>query len=374
MIMKKQQKIKSLVSVIIPTHNRKERFKPTENFKLIFNNTKKILIIGNYGDGNLGDEAILDVIIRELNHLEIKNIDVVSRNPKKVGELHNNSVKGISVIRFLKDFFFYDTITIGCGTIFSDHSGPFIYLAQLFIIIGKIFGKKIVFLNIGYASSTPIILKLLTSVSLRISDFMSVRDRKTLENIRKLGIKKHITISHDLTFKLAYKYKSTKIDFIYNKENIDKDKLKIGIALRGNLNKKIKIEIAKLIDWLTTEVNAEVIFFSFNLGFITTKSTDKRLGYEIKSLLKSKKGLNFLDYYPYRTVLTLIKKLNLLIGMPFHSLVFAYMMKTPVIGVSSEEKCHVFLGEIGEKCVDPSHLSFEKLKEEVIKKLNIRKI
>jgi len=369
------KKDEPIFPVVISTYNRKERFEPTENFKLIFNNTKKVLIIGNYGDGNLGDVAILDVIIRELNRVGIKNIDVVSRNPQKVEELHNNSVRGISVIRFLKDFFFYDTITIGGGTIFSVHSGPFIYLAQLFIIIGKIFGKKIVFLNIGYTSSTPIILKLLMSVSLRRSDFISVRDRKTLENIRKLGIKKYITVSHDLTFKLIDKYKSTKIDFICNKENIDKDKLKIGIALRGNFNKKIKIEIAKLIDWLTTKFNAEVIYFSFNPGFITiTKGTDKRLGYEIKSLLKSKKGFKIFDYYPYRTVLTLIKKLNLLIGMPFHSLVFAYMMKTPVIGVSSEEKCHVFLGEIGEKCVDPSHLSFEKLKEKVIKKLNIRKI
>lgn len=368
------KKDEPIFPVVISTYNRKKRFEPTENFKLIFNNTKKVLIIGNYGDGNLGDEAILDVIIRELNRVGIKNIDVVSRNPQKVEELHKDSVRGISVIRFLKDFSFYYTITIGGGTIFSDHSGPFIYLAQLLIIIGKMFGKKIVFLNIGYASSTPIILKLLTSVSLRISDFISVRDRKTLENIRKLGIKKHITVSHDLTFKLIDKYKSTKIDFIYNKENIDKDKLKIGIALRGNVNKKIKIEITKLIYWLTTEVNAEVIYFSFNPGFLTTKGTDKRLGYEIKSLLKSKNGFKLLDYYPYKTVFTLIKKLNLFIGMPFHSLVFAYIMKTPVIGVSSEEKCHVFLGEIGEKCVDPSHLSFDKLKEEVIKKLNIRKI
>lgn len=54
----------------------------------------RVIIIGNYGGGNVGDEAILMATIDELRADGVKygNIVVPSRNPEKLYELHGNIV------------------------------------------------------------------------------------------------------------------------------------------------------------------------------------------------------------------------------------------------------------------------------------------
>lgn len=356
------------------------KFRPTENFRDIFNSSKKVLVIGNYGDGNLGDEAILDVIISQLYAIRIKNITVVSRNPKKLKKLHNNNIKCISPPDLIKNFFCYDTIVIGGGTIFTDHPSLLIYILTLASLFWSIFRKKVIFLNIGYSNSTPRILKFMTIMPINLAKYVSVRDRKSLENLRKLGIKKPIELSHDLTFKLASTmrydgYKSI-ISLLYKKENIDKNKLKIGIALRYSKDKKVNINvkksIAKLIDHITSKIDAEVLFLTFCPGFVSSPS-DKQFGLEIKKMIKHKDRFKILNYYSYPIILALIKDLDLLIGMRFHSLIFAYMAGTPFIGISNEEKCKIFLEEVGEKYLNPLTLSFEDLEKEAIKKIYSQK-
>ncbi|MBI5872458.1 hypothetical protein HZB88_05265, partial [archaeon] len=74
---------------------------------------KKLLVIGGYGIGNIGDEAMLSVIADRFSNYKIT---ALTYSIKETEIIHN--LQGISMGGALLTFPFYDKILIGGGTIF----------------------------------------------------------------------------------------------------------------------------------------------------------------------------------------------------------------------------------------------------------------
>ena len=327
-------------------------------------------MIGNYGDGNLGDEAILDIILREFTKLGIEVV-VATRNPGALP--HGSQIRGVSIVACLRQLHFVDAIVFG-GGLFSKFSGPLVYLSQPLAILAKICHKKMVFLNIGYSSSTPFVLKLLSIPSMTMSDFISVRDSTSLANLRRLGIRREVTMSCDLTLKLCEDdFSVSNMNSLLQKEGIARSGLLVGISLTkvhsNKVNQRIRRELCRLIDWLATEKSAQVIFLTFCPVSSGKGYSDKRLGSDIQSGLENERRLKIIQYYPYRTMLALFKRLDLVIGMRLHSLIFGYLTGRPIVGIAYEEKCRSFLEAVGEEGIDASRVTFEWLREQVQRRL-----
>lgn len=334
------------------------KFIPLFNLK-----PKNVMIIGNYGDGNIGDEAMLKVIVNDLLSLGIKNISVPSRTPQKLKEIHPSIIKAISIKSFIKELFFTDLVIIGSGSLFAINSSFFIYLISFIPLIAKILNKKIMYYAIGFSSFTNKKVKLVSKISFSFSDIISVRDKISLDNIKKLGIKKKIYIVEDPAFRLKSDYKTA--DTILLKEKINKNKFLMGISLNNTVNKKLNIKIieefTKIIDWLIENFNAEIVFFTFDPAF-SHDNPDNKIALDIKSKLKNNSEFKIISYYSSpEAILGLIGKMNFFIGMRYHSIMFSHMQKIPFLGIIYEEKNETLLKEIRGRGVNLQDIKFEKI-------------
>lgn len=337
---------------------------------------KKVMIIGNYGCGNVGDEAMLQMIIKDLHKIKIKEIVVPSRNPKMLGKLHPKIIKPLSLKSTIKEFFSTDLIILGSGTLFSKNSSFFAYFISLLPIIGKIFKKKSVFYSIGFSSTTSHFIKLAIKISMNFADKISVRDLSSLRNLKKIGLKKEIFLFEDPTINLKLITKN--VAPILQKEKIHKNKFLIGMSLNyvvnQKINEKIENEFPKIIDWLAKQFNSEIIFFTFDPAF-THPRPDYKLAMKIKSQLKHPKNFKILDYYPSpNLVLNLMKKMDFFIAMRYHSILFAHKINIPFMGIIYEEKNKAFLKSIGKKGIPLFKLNFKNVAKEISKTLKNKKV
>ena len=83
---------------------------------------KRILLAGYYGFGNLGDEAILEMAIKQI--LEItdrKNITVLSGNKEVTNKKYNvNTIDRYNVFSIINQLMKSDALVFGGGSLLQD--------------------------------------------------------------------------------------------------------------------------------------------------------------------------------------------------------------------------------------------------------------
>ena len=131
---------------------------------------RKALVYGGYGIGNIGDEAVLAGLLRALSY---DDITVFSSNPHETATLHHVHAEKTN----LKDFLLSTDLIIGGGELFQDGMAWKFSLATL---LAKFLAKKVKVVGIGVDVNHSI-EKLLTSLSLKFADEVSVRDKSNAE-------------------------------------------------------------------------------------------------------------------------------------------------------------------------------------------------
>lgn len=307
----------------------------------------KLIIIGWFGSGNIGDEALLlsqiQGFTKFIPHFEC---DVVSFNPaitkkvltdiagvKNIYRLGNKQqvfkTQLVSIYRAMRRA---DKVVIGGGGMVQDVYNwyTFCYFA-FFALLGKMLNKPVMLYGVG---AGPILRKFVKQI-IRLTgnqvDLITVRDPESKQAMIRAGIKQEkIIVTADPAFYLTPK--------IIPDLKLSQEKIKIGICVREvaqwkPLDKKL---LAKLFDDLAVKYNAQIIFFAF--GFYTNKwfkkqtsePTDTQTAHQIASHMKNK-PLIIKDHYRPDEFLYLISQFNLLISMRFHAALMAAMSQVPTL-------------------------------------------
>lgn len=334
---------------------------------------KRIGIYGFYGFGNIGDEAILSAMILALKS-EIKDvkITVFSNNPSATTKVHN--VRAIHQIpfriipfgvAFLKGRFFQilnelwntDLLIIGGGGFLSDWQSWTIIPEWLWpAMAAKIFKKKVMLYAVGVSGLKTKTGKFLIKIFLnRFIDVITVRDDISREWLEKSGVNKEIHITADPAI-LLEPTKSDRINEILEKEQIDDSKPLIGIAVAPifqnskywhNQQKRfgeVRDFWIKLIDIITLKFKADIIIIPMQ------SPLDREYAQNLLKDIKNKHRVKIItgDYAPGE-IMGVIGRMGILIGMRFHSLVFAARMGVPMVGIIYDPKAHCFLKEIEQR-------------------------
>lgn len=303
-----------------------------------------VMIVGYYGYGNLGDEAILEVLIKDIKEVNSQiQIVVPSIKPENIKERHE--VHPIQLISWnmIRSIIKADLIIIGGGGLFSSDSGFFTYFVPLLAILGKILRKKVSYYAIGIYSTTPPLLLKLTKFSLKFADVISVRDTASLKVIRN-ELKRKILLVPDPALRLPFIGREIALK-ILQRNGIDTNKFLIGLSLRSmneEIDDKLAKEVAKTVNWILDALDAIVIFYTFCPQSDYTID-DREIAKAIKKMIKHQDRFKILEYYPPSVTKGLIGVMDYFIGMRLHSMIFAHSMNVPFIGIIYEEKCKSFL-------------------------------
>lgn len=334
----------------------------------------KIAILGAFGVGNIGDEAVLtatiDKIKKQSNNVKIS---VLTRAPEEVKKLY-----GIDAYRpyNLKALFTVDKLVLSGGFLYSPRITFLILALTLLYIVMR---KKVEFYAVGILDSSftnnisSVTYSLLTRMFLLATKnavSISVRNASSKSLLQKIGVRRPVNIEKDPTFDLKPASPERAYE-ILKREGIKKDRLLVGLSLMiypwdDKVNEGVKRSICEFIDRVAKNFDAEVIFIPMckHKHFLLEK--DHILAEEIRKLIENKDHMKILhgNYTP-QEVKAIIREMDVFIGMRYHSIVFASSVHTPLIAISYAPKTKDFLKAHNSqaKILDARKIDYESLKE-----------
>tara|TARA_Y100000310_G_scaffold340693_1_gene437384 strand:- start:11880 stop:12872 length:993 start_codon:yes stop_codon:yes gene_type:complete len=321
---------------------------------------EKIFIIGGYGVGNIGDEAILDGILENLNLSKAK---VVAHDPKWLEKLHKN-IKGVKTgsFEFFKTLLTSKTILIGGGTIFRKNMRLVTQFVPLVALGLRLLNKKIIFYSLGIDKDTSYLARISLVPAMNYANFVSVRDTDSLRILKSWGVTKQIKIVPDPAINLSYK-KLTKKQL--KELGLNPNKKIVGISLRYVKKYKDLKFIDKLADLINRNSNKhQFVFITFSKHPFSNFENDLSVAKELKQKLNKQADFKTISKdIPTKELKSLVSTMDYLIGMRLHSMIFAVSTKTPLIGICYSQKCYSYLNanKVKTYSLNPDFKEIERL-------------
>jgi polysaccharide pyruvyl transferase CsaB len=329
---------------------------------------KKIIICGNYGIGNLGDEAILGGMIRIIDSASRgSEIVVCSANPKQTAKDFKvksidffptgirSSLKfwlGGKFINYFKELRGAHLFILGGGGLFTDEKPRAIWIWWMQAKIARLMGKKVICFG---QSVGPLKTKFGKKVSKKVfikAEKNIVRDENSAKLLNELGVRNVSTLT-DLAFALAYDNNSfhNKSDFVV---------LSLREWIRGD-EEKIYVELAKFIEFLWNKYQLKTVFIPFQM-----EQDD-----DLKCFNKLSKYVNvncpmeiYQGEHRVEAVIDYMARARFILGMRLHSIILSIIVKRPFLALSYSTKVADFLKSVG---MD-NWVEYEQIEAEILEK------
>lgn len=343
---------------------------------------KKICITGGwYSSQNTGDQAIL-ITITDLLKKRIPDAQftVFSSKPEFIKQKYGfqSFSHRRQLLKELWSLMTADLLVMGGGTPFYDDLLHMLHYSFL-IFIAKVFNTR----TMIYATSSRKLKtkygRILTRYIFNNVDQITIREKETITEIKKLGIKKpfHLTVDPALTLPLA---PPKVMDEILHKESLnDLKRPLIGICLRPMLTdafhihhyqlfSKEEIEhfkrtLVRISDYLTTI--GTVVFVPMHT---VAPDDDREFAHEIIGRMQNSSEVKSIEnsYSPQENK-GILSKLDLVLGVRLHALILASSANVPVIAISYGHKTSGLMELLGLKnfSFNIGQLNYDDFKKQI---------
>ncbi|MBD3270630.1 hypothetical protein GF376_03830 [Candidatus Peregrinibacteria bacterium] len=330
---------------------------------------KKIVICGNYGINNLGDEAILDGLIRLIKST-YRNAHIIVLSSDPINTIKQHKVESVYMfpagIRSLFSFLFKarfwatmdavataDLVILGGGGLLTDENKHAIWIWYSQFFWFKLFGRRFVCLAQSVGPIKKNFSKFLVRNIYNYSKISSVRDQKSKEVLIDIGVKTPVEVLSDPAFALAY-----------DGSSFHKPDKSIVLSIRPwkKENSEFILEIAKFVEFLVKEEGYIVNFIPFQKAIADDSSQYRKI--------KDKSGLNdetfkLIDVNDFRQALDYISRADMIFGMRLHSVIFSIIARKPFLAISYSPKVKNLLLNSNLKCfLDLNNVNLKNLKSE----------
>ena len=323
----------------------------------------KIFLIGWFGSGNMGDEAIL---ISELlflrDHLSKAEFYILSFNPEKTRKLTANIPEVKKILRMgskrevfksdflgiFKAFREVDVVLIGGGGIFQDiyNHYPIPFFTGM-ALLARWNRKRLVLYCVGIGPIRSFIGKKLCRVAGNSADMICVRDAGSKDLLKSLGVNRPVHLSADPVF-LLEPLRNENVERVIQSHHLTGNGLTIGVNVQDLLfwKSESKKVLAETLDTLSTEKRATIVFLPFGSykdgWFNREKSSavDMAASKKLAELMKGEYSIINDELTP-QELLAVIENLDLVISMRLHGLIMGLNAGVPVIALTYEEESKI---------------------------------
>lgn len=329
------------------------------------NRPKKILVCGNYGASNLGDDAILAGILKllesafpgakvsvmtsdRLNTKKFFGTEAVSFFPAGIRSALKFWMFGEFWLTF-KTLWQTDLVILGGGGLFNDERPKAIWIWLIQSFWFYLFGKKVVCLAQSVGPLKSRFGKWATKWVYKKAVLKTVRDEKSLGILKSIGIGGALQLA-DPAFALAYELES--------RHKINNE---VVISLREWDSEKdisrYKL-LGELANYLNNKHNLKAVFVPFQQRH---DETDLYC-YEF---IKDQVGLKKVS--DYKQAMEIIARSKIVIAMRLHAIIMAVLARRPFVAISYSKKVNDFVETLGleQFSLEYQDLNLEQLKEKV---------
>lgn len=306
-----------------------------------------VLISGYYGFGNLGDEAILESIIRELEKSVAKDkIVVLSNDPQTHKEIYGveavNRWKAASLLKLLPKAKLFIS---GGGGLFQDTNSPgstLYYGGQ--IALARAFGAHPIIFAQGLGPLDSETGKVATRLAAKLSQDITVRDKASLAMLENWKIKAELTADPVWTLDETALPDGVRrqIDSIRNG-----NRLIVGLSLRNSHNfSESRRAILLSVLLKTLPKDAALVLLPLQ------KEQDlPQLEPFLEAWTQAGRQGMILDTADLKRPsqwVSLMRQLDLVVAMRLHALIFALKEGIPVLGLTYDAKVEHVLRQFGQ--------------------------
>ncbi|MPZ76859.1 MAG: polysaccharide pyruvyl transferase [Deltaproteobacteria bacterium] len=307
----------------------------------------RVAISGSYGGMNLGDEAILEAILRELRASIDVDVVIFSHNSADterrhkvraipIREMHKNDV--------LKELEKLDLFVLGGGGILYDDSAAS-FLRD--VTWAKELGIPVMVYAISVGPLKAAESKQLVASVLNQVEKITVRESEAKRILTDLGVNQEIEVTSDPALLLkpqAFPKERLK------KQGINIDKSLVGFSVRepGPAAPDLNIEqyhgiLANAADFMVERFDAEILFVPMELG----EHKDPQHSHAVISKMANAQRAQVLkEEYSSGEVLGLMQHMSFVVGMRLHFLIFAGIQEVPFVPLPYAAKVSGFLADL----------------------------
>lgn len=303
-----------------------------------------IVISGYYGYNNSGDDAILMATIKDLKMLKPDiNILVLSKIPSETKSIYQvDAINRFSFISIAKHMKNAKLFLSGGGSLIQDRtSSRSLYFYLFYIVLAKVLKTPVMLYANGIGPVTKRINKHISRLVLQYVDAITLREPESKKELTALGVDRPdalITADPAITLELPKGLDmESVIPDIKDKKNL------IGISVRpwGNSDHYETI-LAQVADYINSSLNATPVLipFQYHIDLPIIKRIQGKMS---TTAVVIENKLDVIHTF------FLISKLELLIGMRLHALIYAATLSVPMLGLSYDSKVDSFLEYVGQK-------------------------
>ena len=291
-----------------------------------------ILICGYYGYGNLGDETLLSVIVRELRKRKPSvRLCAFSALPEKTKEYHLiDAVSRFDFAGLAEKMKRSKVLLFGGGNLLQDKTSTHSLLYYTHILrMAKKYGLKIAVYANGIGPIVSENNKARVKEALGLADSISLRDSDSFLLVKSFDPERRIR----LTFDPAVLTESAKRTFPYENYFVIVPKKTFPDCTEN---------LTKLIRLLSEKTGLRPV--------VVSMYDDQDLNYAKK--ISSRTNAAFCDLQRAEDGISLLENAELLISSRLHGLVYATAAACPMLGYSDDGKLFSYLDYIGFGCED----------------------
>ena len=307
----------------------------------------RVAISGSYGGMNLGDEAILEVILRELRASVDVDVVVFSRNAKDTEQRHK--VRAVPIREMHKDDVIeelrkLDLFILGGGGILFD---GLVEDMLRDVNWAKELGIPVMVYAVSVGPLKTPESKQLVVTALNKVDKITVRENEAKRILHDLGIEQEIEVTADPG--LLLKPQSFTKEML-KMEGINPDTPLVGFSLRepGPAAPDLNIEqyhaiLANAADFMVERFDAQILFIPMEVG----DNKDPQHSHAVISKMANAQRASVLKgEYSSAAVLGLMKHMSFAVGMRLHFLIFAGIQKIPFVPLPYATKVAGLLADL----------------------------
>ena len=317
---------------------------------------RNMLFIGNYGNRNVGDDAILQILSARYasafpdhqQHVAVRDTRVDLSRFCRARPLAINLAAAWWVLWHVQ------LIVIGGGGLFGAHMGPVARFIPLLALLSQMVGKTVIYESVGIYSNTPLIQQALLFLSMLPARSISVRDATSWRMTSRLRRLRRVALVDDPALEIVPVSEEAALAYLAD-EGIDlpddRGRL-IGVSIKRIIRDRARTAelhgaLVEMCRWLLDR-GYTLLFIPFCDDPQKPWEQDVAFAEEIIAALPPDAAVLCVRRLPTPSEAAgLMRLTRLFIGMRFHALVFAHALGLPLLPIAYEDKRTDFIVQHG---------------------------
>jgi polysaccharide pyruvyl transferase WcaK-like protein len=297
-----------------------------------------ILVLGGYGYRNVGDEAMLAGLLRQIG--PDRAVTVVSRMPAETTAFHG--IRAIPPWQSVQALRSHRSLIIGGGSLFARDMGALGRLVPAYGLLASALGVKVAIHGVGVDRETrPIAARLLRLLGKRSNRF-TVRDQESARVLAEWGIGAEVVPDLSAGVEPATARRASEV---LRRAGIDPKRPVVGLALtamREHQNAALEAAVGRCLAELP---DVQFCFIPMSQNPFLHAHNDLLLG---RRLQLSSPRMSIVDgILRPEEVMAVFGRLTAAVCMRYHSLLFAARAGTAIVPLPYAPKCEAWIHEHG---------------------------